>query len=91
MMKDIIKTDNFLNSELHLDSGLISLSLSNEASVGRKRKKSNKRKSHSGSRKGTQKNKHSFIHKLTKKKEAEMSEETAASIGNMKRHVIFRI
>lgn len=82
MVKDIIKADPFFNSEYGFDSGLNSLSLSNEASIGRKKRRA-KKKNNIISNKKTIKQKNSFIQKLSKKKkESQMVEENSASIGN---------
>lgn len=80
MVKDMIKSDPFFNSEYGFDSGLNSLSLSNEASIGRKKRKSKKKNSIISNKK-TIKQKNSFIHKLSKKKESQTGEDTSASIG----------
>ena len=78
MMKDVIKPELIFSADYGVPTqGFNSISVSNNASTGRKNKKLIKAK-------GEEKQSHlrnSFIQKLTKKKEVEMSEETAASIG----------
>lgn len=68
-----------------------SLSTSNDVSTTRKKKKkglkSKKSKDSKTSKKQLNK-RNSFIAKIAKKKEAESSQETAATIGNMKKHAV---
>lgn len=86
--KNPYQADHKFSTDYYMDSQAVnSLSTSKELSLGRKKKKS-KKKSNSMMAKKQNKKRNSFIQKLTKKKEAELSEETAASIGNMKRQFI---
>ena len=91
MMKDFIKYDHMFSSEYGVNHNhhLFSMSTSNDLSTGRKkRRKNSSKQKKSDFVKMTNKSinkKNSFIQKLTKK-ETLASQDTAATIGNMKRH-----
>lgn len=92
LMKDIIKSEKLFQSSQYFPARSGQRSLSNSKDLGlsksKKKRKSTKRKSNSILVKNKMAKQNSFIQKLTKKKEVEASDETAASIGNMKRQFI---